>query len=79
MAWDEYYLSLEKLSNRLKKPVPFVVERLPLFKSGDFRSVLDLGCGAGRHCVFLAKEGFNVVGTDFSKSSLKRAMDWVRR
>lgn len=29
--------------------------------------VLDLGCGSGVHCVFLAKEGFQVTGTDLSE------------
>jgi len=79
MVWEEYYSSLGELPDRLKKPVPFVVESLCLFKDCNVRSVLDLGCGAGRHCVFLAKEGFNVVGIDFSKSSLEKAKDWVRK
>jgi ubiquinone/menaquinone biosynthesis C-methylase UbiE len=79
MVWEEYYSSLEELPNRLKKSVPFVVESLSLFKDCNVRSVLDLGCGAGRHCVFLAKEDFNVVGIDFSKSSLKMAKKWVRK
>ena len=79
MVWEEYYSSLKELPDRLKKPVPFVVGSLSLFDGCNVRSVLDLGCGAGRHCVFLAKEGFNVVGIDFSKSSLKIAREWVRR
>jgi len=79
MVWEEYYSSLKELPDRLKRPVPFVVESLSLFDNYNVRSVLDLGCGAGRHCVFLAKEGFNVVGIDFSKSSLKIAGEWVRR
>ena len=79
MAWDEYYLSLDELPERLKKPVPFVVESVSLFERSDVRNVLDLGCGAGRHCVFLAKEGFNVVGVDFSKSALEMTKEWVRK
>lgn len=79
MGWEEYYSSLDELPERLKKPVPFVVESLSLFECGDVRNVLDLGCGAGRHCIFLAKEGFNTVGIDFSKSSLKMAKEWVKK
>lgn len=37
------------------------------------KCVLDLGCGAGRHCVLLAKNGFEVVGVDVSDSALKMA------
>ncbi|NEO67393.1 MAG: class I SAM-dependent methyltransferase, partial [Moorea sp. SIO4G2] len=29
--------------------------------------VLDLGCGSGVHCIFLAREGFQVTGTDISE------------
>lgn len=32
--------------------------------------ILDLGCGAGRHTIFLAREGFQVYGTDISETGL---------
>lgn len=79
MAWENYYLGLKELPDRLKKPVPFVVEALPFFKRYNIKRVLDLGCGAGRHCILLAKEGFDVVGIDFSRASLKMAREWVEK
>jgi ubiquinone/menaquinone biosynthesis C-methylase UbiE len=33
--------------------------------------ILDLGCGAGCHTVFLVKEGFSVYATDISEPGLK--------
>lgn len=33
--------------------------------------ILDLGCGAGCHTVFLAKEGFDTYATDISEQGLK--------
>ena len=30
--------------------------------------LLDLGCGAGRHAIFFASEGYNVVACDFSQT-----------
>lgn len=36
--------------------------------------VLDLGCGAGRHTVFLAKERFEVTACDFSEPGLRETI-----
>jgi ubiquinone/menaquinone biosynthesis C-methylase UbiE len=35
------------------------------------KRVLDLGCGAGRHSILLADEGFQVVALDISETALK--------
>lgn len=35
--------------------------------------LLDLGCGRGRHAVYLNSLGFNIVGADLSKNSIKYA------
>jgi len=79
MAWERYYSTLRVLPRRLRKPAEFVVEELPTFKRLRIKSVLDLGCGAGRHCVYLAKRGFYVIGVDVSKSALRMAKEWVRK
>jgi len=39
----------------------------------DAVSVLDLGCGTGRHALVLAERGFRVVGVDRSAQMLNRA------
>ena len=38
-------------------------------------SVLDLGCGPGRHCLALAKMGYDVTGVDMSEYLLTKASD----
>ncbi|HEC63610.1 MAG TPA: class I SAM-dependent methyltransferase [Candidatus Acetothermia bacterium] len=43
------------------------------------RRVLDLGCGAGRHLVFLAREGFEVHGLDASAEALKISRSRLRK
>lgn len=35
--------------------------------------VLDLGCGNGINSLFMAKEGFSVVGVDFSPTAVQKA------
>ena len=39
----------------------------------EVNSVLDLACGPGRHCLALAKMGFEVTGVDISEFLLKKA------
>lgn len=41
-------------------------------------TVLDLGCGAGRHAVELAKHGIRVVGVDYSQGLIDRAIARAR-
>jgi len=49
-----------------------------LLRKNNAKKVLDLGCGSGRHAVFLAKAGFDVYGMDDSKSGLKQTKEWLR-
>jgi ubiquinone/menaquinone biosynthesis C-methylase UbiE len=43
------------------------------------QKVLDLGCGGGRHSWFLAREGFDVCGIDFSKTGIERTQKLLER
>ena len=52
------------------KEVDFLLEELGL-ATGD--SVLDVGCGTGRHSVELAKRGYVVTGLDLSSEMLAKA------
>ncbi len=36
-------------------------------------SMLDLGCGKGRHAIYLASKGFDVTGVDLSRSNIEWA------
>lgn len=37
------------------------------------KSILDIGCGTGRHAIELARRGYSVTGIDLSASQLERA------
>ena len=74
--WEFFYSSLHRLPEWLKTPVPFVVNVVPLFKEFSVKLVLDLGCGIGRHCIYLAKRGFNITGIDTSRRALMIANSW---
>jgi SAM-dependent methyltransferase len=38
-------------------------------------SILDIGCGTGRHAIELTRRGYTVVGVDLSASQLQRARE----
>ena len=77
-SWEKYYVTLSKLPKKYRKFASFVVEALPAFKCQRLKLVLDLGCGAGRHTVCLARNGFDAFGVDVSKSALRLAKEWAR-
>jgi SAM-dependent methyltransferase len=43
------------------------------------RRVLDLGCGSGRHVVYLARQGFSVYGLDEAPEALALARQWLEQ
>ena len=51
-------------------PFPGVVEFAKYLKEVNAKTVLDFGSGAGRHTLFLANEGLQVVAFDISRSAL---------
>lgn len=55
--------------------VDFLLDELRLPASG---SILDVGCGTGRHAIELAKRGYAVTGLDLSSAMLARAADAAR-
>ncbi|NLB54127.1 MAG: hypothetical protein GX808_14485, partial [Syntrophomonadaceae bacterium] len=62
-VWDSIYFKEGEVQKDL---LPTVVSAVELFKSSNVKNVLDLGCGTGRHSIFLANSGFAVTATDIS-------------
>jgi SAM-dependent methyltransferase len=50
-------------------PVPLLKEYVHMFRRGR---ALDLAMGEGRNAVFLAQQGFDVTGVDFSKQAIEK-------
>lgn len=49
-----------------------------IFELNKDMTVLDLGCGGGRWCVYFAERAGHVIGVDISPSSLKLAEEYAR-
>jgi len=61
----------------LLKPDKKVVRLVPIIKKRKYKKILDLGCGCGRHMVYLGKKKLSIVGLDISSTALKIAQKWL--
>lgn len=64
-GWDDWY---EKVAGEVDRDVVELADRLA---DEGKRRVLDVGCGAGRHLLYLARGGFEVRGFDVSESAVR--------
>lgn len=69
-AWDKRWAKDEGRAGFVE-PHPEVLALVPELKSRVVRSVLDLGCGVGRHSLLLAEAGFEVQAMDGSATGLE--------
>jgi len=72
--WDNKYDTEVYLFG--ENPIPFLVKNVHLLPKGK---VLDLAMGEGRNGVYLATQGFDVIGLDISATGLKKAHKLAER
>ncbi|MFH0955220.1 MAG: methyltransferase domain-containing protein [Candidatus Micrarchaeota archaeon] len=68
--WEETYRKKGVVHAEIE---PFVKKTVPLFRKKKVKTILDLGCGTGKNCFFLAKKGFTVYGIDSSPTAVRIA------
>ena len=75
-AWDKIFQQKGVFLTEPHSDINTVVRTL---QETSAKTILDLGCGSGRHVVFLAKQGFSVYGLDNSKSGLGITKRWLEK
>jgi len=63
-----------KSRKNIQENIPEIVK---LLKKTNVNKILDLGCGSGRHTVFLSKNGFEVYSLDILEEELKLTKAWL--
>ncbi|MFH1669788.1 MAG: class I SAM-dependent methyltransferase [Candidatus Woesearchaeota archaeon] len=67
-GWEKIYA---KEGEIFSEPLPKIIAASRLFKKRGYIRILDLGCGTGRHSIYLAQQGFSVYATDISKTGIE--------
>jgi len=74
--WDKIFKQCGKVFTKPQEDIPKIVK---LFKKKGVKRIIDLGCGTGRHLVYLAKQGFNVYGIDIAPEGIAITKEWLRK
>ena len=67
-TWQYWYPRKE---GTIEPEIPKLTE---LLARNHASTLLDFGCGAGRHTVYFAKKGFHVYGFDGSAAAIEQAI-----
>ena len=71
--FDSHYYHMLYGHRDDKEACSFIDALVTELQPAPLSAMLDLGCGAGRHSKYLAKQGFRVTGLDLSAASIRQA------
>jgi ubiquinone/menaquinone biosynthesis C-methylase UbiE len=74
--WDKIFKRYGKVFTKPQEDIPKIVK---LFKEREVKKILDLGCGSGRHIIYLTKKGFNIYGIDIASEGIKITKEWLKK
>ncbi|MDD5145239.1 MAG: class I SAM-dependent methyltransferase [Candidatus Pacebacteria bacterium] len=74
--WNKIFKKEGKVFLEHQEDMPRIAK---VFKEKGVKKILDLGCGSGRHTVYLARLGFDVYGIDIASDGMKLAKVWLRK
>lgn len=74
-AWN-WNAAKEKIWLEPSEESYYLVNR---WKAQGRKTILDLGCGLGRHSILFAKNGFSVSAMDLSQEGVNHLCEWAER
>lgn len=74
--WNKIFKKHGKVFLKPQEDISRIVKE---FKKHKFKRILDLGCGTGRHLVYLAKKGFEVYGIDIAEEGIRQTKQCLKR
>ena len=77
-AWDTIWARWASVWEA-RPPEPAVVDLVARLRAEGRRGVHDLGCGLGRHLLFLAAEGLDASGSDISPTAVRECRQRLRQ
>lgn len=73
--WNEVFKNQGRFFLKINKELPKAVK---IFRKNNVKKILDLGCGSGRHVLYLAERGFDMSGADIAEAGIKIAKQWLK-
>jgi cyclopropane fatty-acyl-phospholipid synthase-like methyltransferase len=73
--WEEFYKNHNYFHLEPHASLPGFLNEC---RKHNIYDVVDLGCGAGADLLYMAEQGFNVTGVDFSPSAASNAEDLLQ-
>lgn len=74
--WNKIFLKHKWVFFEPDKEIEEIKE---LFQKHNVKKILDLGCGSGRHIIYLAKNNFDVYGIDIAEAGIKLTKEWLEK
>jgi SAM-dependent methyltransferase len=78
LKWDQRFREEKCVLGN--DPSAYLADNIELIKKlVPGKRALDIACGEGRNSIYLAKQGFEVVGLDISGAGLDKARAWMAK
>lgn len=76
--WDRAWGAVKQPYTQMPD-LPYIQEIPVKLHAANVKRVLDLGCGSGWLSVFLARDGFEVVGVDLAQHAVELGQMWAKQ